>query len=372
MFEVIMKKIFIVAGELSGDKLGGWYIDRFLKHQENVHIEAVGGDFSQQAGAKIFQRFETLNVTGIIEIVKKLPSILRNLKKLALYIIDNNFDEVVLIDFPGFNLKLAQKLKQMRSDIRITYFSPPQLWCWGAWRIKKLKKYCDELIVLYPFEVQWYGQRGVKASWHGSPVYDRLQEYFPRADQPKKKRIAIMPGSRSSEIENMFYLFAGVMKKFLQHDPDIQFIIPVAQSLSRDLITKKIKEEGLGGFIDNIKLVFGEHDKLQTLSSCCLAITKPGTVTLELAFLGVPAIVLFRTSWINYFIARPLVKIEYMALPNILLEQPMYKELIQGDCTVENIFKEAHELYQHVQKDDDQYRVLKKKVFQIRDLLDKK
>lgn len=369
MLEVIMKKVFIVAGELSGDKLGQWYVERFLKHKETVQIEAVGGDCLQRTGAEIFQRFETLNVTGIIEIVRKLPFILKNLKKLARYIVENDFDEVVLIDFPGFNLKLAQKLKQMRKNIRIVYFSPPQLWCWGAWRIKKLKKYCDELIVLYPFEVQWYAKRGVNATWHGSPVYDRLQEYFERADQPKKKRIAIMPGSRTSEIENMFYLFAGAMKKFLDHDPTIEFVIPVAQSLSRDLITNKIKEEGLEDFIDNIELVFGEHDKLQALSTCCLAITKPGTVTLELALLGVPAVVLFRTSWINYFIGYPLVKVEHMALPNLLLKEQMYTELIQGDCTVKNIFKQAHELYQHVQNDDDHYRILKKKVFQLRDLL---
>ncbi|MFH1832087.1 MAG: lipid-A-disaccharide synthase [bacterium] len=386
-----MKKIFIMTGELSGDKLGAWYLDRVLGYKpvvmaaqdklvsnepqdegsgsasaEAVHIEAVGGDFLAGAGAQLYARFETLNITGLFEIVSKLPYIVKMLKQLTAYIIDNNFDEVVLIDFPGFNLKLAQYLKKKRPELTITYFSPPQLWCWGAWRIKKLKKYCDHLIVLYPFEVEWYKQRGLEVQWVGSPVYDRLSKYFELADANKKKYIAIFPGSRIAEIENMFAAFAQVMKRFLVRYPDVICVLPIAQSISRNFIEQKMSQTGLDGYSNRVRVIVDEQEKYNVLSQCCLAITKPGTVTLELALLGIPAIVMFKTTWLNYLLMRPFVRVRYMALPNLLLNKEVYPELIQGDCVPERIFEQATSLYESYCSGGDQYRYKQQELLRLR------
>ncbi|MFH0898684.1 MAG: lipid-A-disaccharide synthase [bacterium] len=362
-----MKKIFIVAGELSGDRVGAWYVKKFL--HEDVSIEAVGGDFLQKAGVNIFHRFEDLNVTGVVEVVKKLPFIFKFLKRLATYIVDNAFDEVILVDFPGFNLMLAKKLKAMVPSLVITYLSPPQLWCWGAWRAKKLKRYCNQLIVLYPFEVQWYASRGINAYWMGSPVYDSMENFFSDADLPKQNCIAIIPGSRESEIEQMFGFFAGVMKSFFENYPDVTCIIPFAQSLSQAIIEQKLCDCGLEKYRERITIVCGEEQKFRALSRCCLAVCKPGTVTLELALLGVPAVILFKTSRLTYLLARPLVKVTCMSLPNLLFGSQVYKECIQGECSVDHAFEHAQRLYQSYLSENVQYFDTQKKLIQLRDLL---
>lgn len=341
-----MKKIFIITGELSGDRLGAWYIKYLNQQNSDIEIHAVGGNFLQEAGAKIYERFENLNVVGLVEILKKLPFIFKFLKQLSYYIIQNHVDQVVLVDFPGFNLRLAKKLKSLNPKINITYVSPPQTWVWGAWRIKKLKKYCDKLVVLYPFEVEWYKKHGLKVDFIGNPVCEDLKKYF-IFSVTKVNQIAIIPGSRESEIKTLFPFFAGIIKLFKEKYPDLKIILPLAQSISLELIEAKIKDFGLSNFRKDIKIIFGEKEKYEELSKSCLAITKPGTVSLELALLQVPAVVFYKTSWITYFLARPLVKVKYMALPNLLLDQPVYEEIIQWNCNSKSIFNSADTLYQN-------------------------
>ncbi len=351
-----MKKVFIVAGELSGDKLGAWYVKkRWQKNKnsevrEQVSLEAVGGDFLKSCDVKLYERFEKLNVVGLVEIARRLFFILGFLRKLARYIIENNFDEVVLIDFPGFNMRLARLLKRRNARMKITYVSPPQMWCWGAWRLKALKKYSDQIIVLYPFEVDWYKKRGVRVYYLGCPTYDRVRFFCDtKSDNVccdkrthQKNKIAVMLGSRSSEIKTLFPVFVSVMKKFVQKYPDVLFVLPIAESLSKQKIEGKIKDVGLDRYVT---FVYDEKEKLGAINQSCLALTKPGTVTLELALLGVPAVVLFKASWLTYVLARLVVKVPYMSLPNLFLDKLVYEEFLQGDCDPDKIFKHAEKLY---------------------------
>ncbi len=366
-----MKKLFIVAGELSGDKLGKWYLEQQRTRYQNYHIEAVGGDFLKSAGAHIHQRFETLNVTGIIEIIKKLPQIFKNLRRLSFYILENEFEEVVLIDFPGFNLRLAKKLKEKNKHLRITYFCPPQLWCWGEWRMKNLKKFCDEVIVLYPFEVDWYKKRGLQASWIGSPVLERLQPYI-QSGAEKKNSIVVLPGSRHAEIENMFSIFADIMKKFLEDYPACSLVLPLARSLKPTFLEEKIEQYGLRAHRQRIRLVIDEQEKYQAMASSCLAISKPGTITLELALLGVPTVVLFKTSWINYLLAWPFVKVQHMSLPNLLLGKEVFKEFIQQDCKAALITAYAKNIYESFLSQGSLYQEQRKSLDELRETLTKK
>jgi len=183
-----MKKIFIVAGELSGDKLGAWYAERLRKEDSSCEIHAVGGPFLEQAGAILYDRMENLNVAGFIEVLKHIRFLCRFMRELARYIVNNNFDEVVVVDFPGFNLKLIKKLKKLNRSLKIIYLSPPQLWVWGPWRARKIRKYCDEVIVIYPFEVAWYKKRKINAQWFGYPFYENLLLIL---NVPKIKKIVL-------------------------------------------------------------------------------------------------------------------------------------------------------------------------------------
>lgn len=347
-----MKKIFIVTGELSGDLLGAWYMHKHYANQQ-VYVEALGGDNLEQAGAHLYERFEKLNVTGVVEIIKHVPRILKFLYQLAAYIVEKKFDEVVVIDFPGFNIRLIKRLKRLWPTINITYFSPPQLWCWGAWRVASLKKYCDHIIVLYPFEVEWYAQQGVQVEWSGCPVYDRMQPYFEKAAK-KKRLIALVPGSRLSEINTLLPIFARVAHALKLIYSDLQFIIPQAASISPNQFDDALKRSGLDKMAKDLIVVRDSDEKWQQFAQCSMALTKPGTVTLELALLKIPAVVVFQVPWITYWLARLVVKVKFMSLPNLLFGQEVYKEFIQN-FSIDTLVREAQRLNESSIACDESY-----------------
>lgn len=365
-----MKKVFIVAGELSGDKLGAWYAKRLLSENSKVELHATGGSFLKNVGVQIYEHIDKLNIIGFIELIKHIRFIRKFLNKLALHIINNNFDEVVVIDFPGFNLRLIKKLKKKNPELKITYLSPPQVWIWGKWRIKKLEKFCDKIIVLFPFEVEWYKNNGIKVEWIEYPFKRELEPYFKDCKNKNQKNIAIIPGSRLIELDVLLPVFVKVVKKFKFIYSDAQIILPLSESIPEEVVQRKLRKLGLGRWGRDIIVVKGEKEKLQALSTCCLALTKPGTVTLELALLRVPSIVAYKASWLTYLLAKMIVKIKYMSLPNLLLEEEVYKEFIQFDCKAEKIFGAVVALYKKSLNSDGQYKIIQDKLEKIRFMLE--
>lgn len=338
------KKIFIVTGELSGDRLAAWYVQkRFASAEERAGLLAIGGDYLRDVGVALFDRFEKYNVVGIVEIIKHLSHLLKSIRSLGRYILDNNFEEVVLVDFPGFNMRLARMLKKEKPSITITYLSPPQVWCWGAWRVKDLKKHCDQLIVLYPFEVAWYQQRGACALWLGNPVYDAMSNYFSYVTN-KKNMIALMPGSRKQEIEQLLPLLLQTVQILKQDIDSPRFIMPLARSISYDFLLSVACTHDLESVLGEVDIVCDDEEKYQLLAQCSAAISKPGTVTLELALLRVPTVIFYTTSWITYFLARIVVKVSWMGLPNLIVGREMFPELIQYNVTPNNIAQHVRTL----------------------------
>ena len=354
------RRVFLVAGELSGDRIGAWY----LQQNPDVQCEAVAGPFLRQAGAKQFDTIDNLSIVGITEIVRRLPFIFSYLRKLTTHILKNNFDEVVLVDFPGFNLMLARRLKKAKPSLRITYVSPPQLWVWGAWRVRKIRKYIDDVVVLYPFEVDWYKKRGVHARWEGYPFYKLVTTHRAGLEQ-KQKRVALLPGSRSSEIVRFIPLYAQVARQLVAQHPDVSFVVPVASSFTRERVHTLCQQAGLYDLGVPIELVEGESNKFRALARCALAISKPGTVTLELALLSVPTIVIYRTSWLTYFLGYPFVRVQYMGLPNLFLGKEVFPELMQGDCTAQNIALTAGKLLSGYGENSQNYRAIMGNLAQI-------
>lgn len=363
-----MKKVFIIAGELSGDRTAAWYLQKRKQQSSALYWEGVGGDFMQREGVKLVERLEALNLVGGVEIVKHLPRILKFMRWLVAYIVHEKFDEIVLVDFPGFNMRLAALLKKKMPGITVTYVAPPQLWCWGAWRVKKLKKLGANLVVLYPFEVSWYKQRGIDACWLGCPVYDALESFL-RQDVPKQPLVALMPGSREGEIVRLLPLLIDVATVLHQKYPQIRFIIPVAASLAPTFMAQQLG--GLASKIQKLPVTFivDDNKKYEVLSSCCLAITKPGTVTLELALLKIPAVVFFKISWITYAIARCVAQVTEMALPNLLLNKIVYPECIQRRCTVEQIVKHADVIINSYLGDRSVYQSIEASLEPLRTML---
>lgn len=349
-----MKKIFIVTGELSGDRLAARHLAGLKLQEPDLYVQAIGGNFLQAEGAVLYKSFQTLNLTGIVEIIAHLPAVLRVMRELCDHIAKNGFDEVFVVDFPGFNLRLIRLLKAKIKNIKITYLSPPQLWCWGAWRVKKLKKYCDRVIVLYPFEVEWYRKQGLHVEWLGTPVYQLLAPYRLNAEA-KEPLIALLPGSRRTEIECLLPLFLQTAQQLKRNHPELKFILPRAQSISKRDLESLIKKHGLSYIWKSVTLVEGEAEKFAALSRCCAALSKPGTVTLELALLGVPTVVAYKTSWLTYLIARSLVKVSSMTLPNLLTGETIFKEFIQYSCNPKIIAAEIDKLYRAFSLKGDEY-----------------
>ena len=370
-----MKKIFVVTGEVSGDKAAAWYLKKLKAKNIDVQCHAVGGSSLKSSGAILYDRMEKLNVVGVLEIVKRLRFILKFLKNLADHILKNNFDEVVLVDFPGFNLRLAKKLKKANPDIKITYFSPPQVWAWGKWRTKKLKQFCDKLIVLYPFEVEWYKKQGLDVEYWGNPICSKLEvslkdNFFDNKDFGKTvDQIAIIPASRKAELDKLFPVFADIVKRFKLAYPKVKIILPLAESFRPYIIEEKLRKCGLWRWGRDIEIIVGEKEKLKALSKCCLAITKPGTITLELAMLNIPTVVIYKTSWITYFVAKAMAYIKYMSLPNLLLQKPVIKEFIQSDCKPVKVFVYASKLYKESIENGEEIQKMKNDFHQLKEEL---
>ena len=361
-----MGKIFVVAGELSGDKTGGWYLNR-LKEEAAADVYAVGGSNLKSAGAKIYDDFNKLNIVGGVEIISKLGFIFRYLKELTNYIIDNDFDEVILVDFPGFNLILAKRLKKKNPNLKITYLSPPQLWVWGAWRVKTLKNYCDKIVVMYPSEAEWYKQRGVSAEFLGNPLCSDLESLGLNnsIDLMQKNQIAILPGSRKQEIIKLLPMFSKLIKKIKLLYPNLKIVFPLAQSLDQSFVELELRKVGLYNHGQDVEIIYDENEKRRALKKSILAITKPGTITLELALLEIPSVILYKASWITYVIAKILAHVEFMGLPNLFLDKPVFKEFIQGDCKLDLIFNEVKSLYESFLTDKKYYSKVKSDLKQI-------
>ena len=351
--------IFFVTGEVSGDRLGAWYLKRLHKENPNISCTAIGSTHLQHAGAQILQDVtqESLGVTGISKIISAIPDLYYKYKDISKHILDNDFEHVVLIDSPFINVPLARKLKKAKKEkIRITYIAPPELWIWGTWGIDTmLKRYCDQIIVIYPHEKTWYENQGIHVDYYGYPNYDNLSSYFALSNQ-KEHQVAVYFGSRKSEIKTTLPLFAKVIKRLHIKHPDMRFIIPLPENTNAQTIDK-IKDRLLFEDINlnHILLVQDEKEKHEQVAKSCIGITKPGTMTLVLALLNVPSIIAYKVSTLTYWFSKLFFKVDYVGLPNLILNKYVCPELLQGECTKEKIYKHAENLYQAFLQNTDVY-----------------
>jgi len=335
-------KTFFVTGEVSGDRLGAWYLQQLKQEHPAVSCTAIGGSYLQKEGAQLKNNSSELAI-GAVSIRKFLthvPTMRTIFKNIKNYINEDNFNEVVLIDCPLVNLRLAKHIKKKHPKIKITYIAPPEMWLWGTWRIHKtLKKYCDDVIVIYPFEKDWYAQKGFETTFKGYPFYKTFVPYFD-FHKNKSNAIAFLIGSRKSEIETSIPIFTKTINNLHKQYPNLEFVIPVAHNFSIDEIKQKFN---IG--IDKIHFIQDDHVKNQTLAQCCLAVTVPGTATLELALLKTPTIITYKAPLFTYWLAKSIIKTKYVGLPNLLLKKEICKELIQKNCTEEKIMEEIQKIY---------------------------
>ena len=345
------KKILIIAGESSGDLYGAHLVCAVKKLLPDAEFLGIGGSRMKAAGVKILFPIDELSIIGVAEILSKIRVIRSAFSAIQKKIDEEKIDLAVLVNYPGFNLKLSGILK--KKGIPVLFYSSPQVWAWGAWRVNIIKKFIDKMIVFFRFEEEFYKKRGVEAQFIGHPLVDIVR---PKGEKigidrtPSSKIISIVPGSRKSEIKNMFDTMLKAAKIISQQDKDTRFIVTKHPEIPFDLYLRYMNKYRLP-----ITLVDGKmHD---CLAFSDLAIVVSGSITLEATILGIPMIITNKISFFNALLYLLLVRLENVGLVNIIAKRSVMPELLQYNATPEKIAKEAisiltdHEKYKKMKAD---------------------
>jgi len=328
-------KYYLIAGEASGDLHGGRLIREIKKQQPQARFRAWGGDFMQENGAEVVRHYRDLAFMGFVEVIKNLPAIWKNFRFCKYDIQQFRPDVVVLIDYPGFNMRLLPFLK--RHGIKVVWYISPQLWAWNASRVKQIKKYVDILLCILPFEKEWYAQHSVAAQFVGHPLLDALHEMtydpdFAHRHQLKPDHyLALLPGSRTQEIRKILPVMLQTAARF----PNFPAVIAQAPNQPAALYQSF-------GNIHPFTLIQG--NTYEILRNARAALVTSGTATLETALIGCPMLVAYKGSALSYAIGKRLVKVPYISLVNLIAQKELVLEFIQGNCTPESMATETNRL----------------------------
>ncbi len=334
------EKILIVAGEPSGDRHAAELVKALRQKRPGTRFYGIGGDEMQAEGVELFFHLRQMAFLGLVEVVKHLPFIRKVFRTLRQWMETEKPVALILVDYPGFNLRLAKTAKQI--GIPVVYYICPQLWAWGEKRVEKIRKYVDLPLVIFRFEEKFYAERGIPAKFVGHPLLDEIsltlsEEEFRRkyGIPPEKKIVALLPGSRKNEVEKLFPLMIGVVRNFPGNIP-VHWLVAKTAALPRALFEEPIR--------DGAPVQIVENDTHHVMKHAAVALVASGTATLELAYFATPMVVLYRVSPLTYWIGKRLVKIPHIALANIVSGQGVVPELIQHELTVENILRELVKL----------------------------
>ena len=334
-----MKKLFIVTGEYSGDIHASYVVKALKEQNSDITIEGIGSENMQNAGVKLFKDHRKMGSVGLS------PSIIINHIKLGKEVVDyvtKEFkpDAVLLIDYGGFNMRIAKFIKQ--AGIKVFYYIPPQVWASRKGRIKKIKKNVDEVLCIFPFEVPLYENYGIKVHYCGHPLVSQLpekadrDEFFEKHGLDKnKKLVSVFPGSRVFELKYLMNVFIKSAKNLQKKHPDLQFCVSQAPNLSDEIYNKFLKQT-------DFKVIKGENQALLSVSDALILAS--GTVALEACLYQTPMIIAYRGPWFFYFIYLMVRCIKRVSLPNIIADKLIVPEIIQGNVNVQNISYEIEKL----------------------------
>ena len=323
------KKLYIIAGEASGDLHGSNLIKQLKNIDSAIDIRCWGGDKMQAEGATLVKHFKELAFMGFIEVVKNLPTILKNISFCKEDILAYKPNAIILIDYPGFNLRIAKWAKQQ--GIKVIYYISPQVWAWKENRVKLMKQCIDKMICIIPFEKDFYKNKwNWDVEYVGHPLVEVVEQFNIQHSNLKIENniIALLPGSRKQEILTKL----PIMLSVVEHFPTYQFVVAKAPGLDEDFYNNLIAP------YKNVSWVVNETYAL--LSKAKAALVTSGTATLETALFGVPQIICYKGSNISYQIAKKLIKIKFIGLVNLIMDKEVVKELIQHQLTTQNLHKE--------------------------------
>jgi len=345
-----MKRIMISAGEASGDMHAANIVKAIQSQNKNTEFYGMGSEKLRDAGAELLIDCSDIAVVGIVEVLFHYRKIIKALNTLRESLRNDPPDLLVLVDYQEFNFKLAETAKEL--GIKVLFYISPQVWAWRQHRVHKIGKIIDMMAVILPFEEKFYTDANVPVRFVGNPLVDKThptkdkQACFTEYSLSQDKRVVgLFPGSRRSEIKRVLPLQLAAAEILLEEKPELQFILPIANTLKEELFTAYLEDYSHL----NIKLV---KDLPYNVMQCCDAIiTASGTATLEIALMGIPNCITYKIATISYLILRQLVKIDHIGLVNIVAEKYIIKEFLQFDAKPKAIANEINLIL-----DDDAYR----------------
>ncbi|MBC7448100.1 MAG: lipid-A-disaccharide synthase [Hymenobacteraceae bacterium] len=333
---------FFLAGERSGDQHAARLLAALCRRQPTVRVRAWGGAALADAGAEIVRDYATFSVMGFVEVAGALLKFRRLLREVETELTTNRPDAVVLVDFAGFNLRVARIAKRL--GIRVYWYISPKLWAWGAGRVKTIAETVDQMLLILPFEADFYAARGfTRTAYVGNPVADAVAAFQPDLDFRRRHDlsgdhplIAVLPGSRRQEVEEMLYVMAAIVHAVPDHD----FVVAGVSNLDRALYAP------YEGRAPNLRFIW--DDTYPLLASARAALVTSGTATLETGLFGVPQVVCYATSGISYWLARMLIQVKFISLVNLIVGRQIVPELIQRNFNAPNLLDELRAILPEV------------------------
>lgn len=334
------KNILMIAGEVSGDYIGAALIAELRKLEPDINVYGLGGDRMKEAGMNILYHIKRMAFLGFAEVVKHLPFIKQVQSDLIQVIKAENIKYAVLIDYPGFNLNFAKKLKHI--GVKVIYYISPQIWAWGGGRIKKIKRLVDKMLVVFPFEEDLYKKNNVNVELVGHPLIERIHEYkflsreelWKKFNFDEKEILLVMPGSREHEVEKIFPEVIKAAER-IASEFNLQIVVACSTNIDEDVFNNSA---------DSKKFTVVKGFTYDLMKYAKLGIIKSGTSTLEAGLFELPMVIVYKTSKLTYLIGKNLVQVDNIGMANIISGEKVVPELIQNDVNENTIYSECKKI----------------------------
>tara|TARA_B100000029_G_scaffold507159_1_gene591248 strand:- start:647 stop:1774 length:1128 start_codon:yes stop_codon:yes gene_type:complete len=321
--------IFVLAGDPSGDEYGAELMKQMKTENVNINFYGIGGPYMEQCGLKSMAAFEKMAVMGFIEILKSIRFFMALEKKIIDFVQEKKLEKIILIDYPGLNLRLCKKIKQ-KINCQIFYYISPQIWAWKEKRIETIKKYVDHMIVIFEFEKKWYAEKGLKTQFFGHPFLDiwdknNNQHFIKKHNiDITKPIITLFPGSRIQELRKHLNVLIDASINIKKKIPDVQILLGLHPNINKP----NIKESSI---------IIVHDSPLKALEIATFAVVASGTATLQAAIMNTPAIVVYKMNAWSWYLTNNLVKVKFASMANIIADKLVFPELLQKNLTSDSI-----------------------------------
>ena len=334
-----MKKIFVLTGEPSGDKLASEVISKVKTKRADLEFLSVGGSNLEKLGIKTIYDQKEITYIAFTDVILNFFKIKRKIKETVNEVLKFKPDILFSVDSPDFTLRVAKQVKEKNSKIKTIHFIAPKVWAWRESRVKKMRKFLDHILLLFKFEKKYFDKEKLTNTFVGHPLLDKNIKVNVKIDQflDKKNIISIFPGSRVSEINYHMPILINFVKKMNIKDPNYHFIFHTTDKNKEHLMSYISKEQ-----IKNIEIINDDKIKTVVLKKSIFAVVKSGTVSLEVCKMNVPSIIIYKMNFINFYLAKILLNIKFANMINIINNKEVIPELIQSECNSDEIFKSVY------------------------------